>query len=180
MLWSCLIVSSLFLSDAGVYLRAQEPTSTDPLESLEFLIGEWEGNADGASGQSAVHLEFRRILSKRYINIEGHEVRPAGAGPQNLAIHDDLGILSFDTTRQRMVLRQFHSEGFVVQYTAAPTADKNRIVFLSEAIESLPTGSQVRETFLLVTADELERTLEQADPGKEFRVLSRARLKKAG
>lgn len=52
------------------------------------------------------------------------------------------------------------------------------LVFVTEAIENIPPGFRARETYLLRGADELEEVFELAEPGKEFEVYSRTKLKR--
>jgi hypothetical protein len=92
-------------------------------------------------------------------------------------VHEDVGMFSFDTARQRLVLRQFHTEGFVNQYVHDP-AQTGKLVFATEAIENIPAGWRARETYLARGADEFEEIFELAGPGKDFELYSHARLKR--
>ena len=55
-------------------------------------------------------------------------------------------LISFDSARKRFVFRQFHTEGFVNMYVQEPGNDANTIVFVTEAIENIPSGYRARET----------------------------------
>ena len=88
-------------------------------------------------------------------------------------------MFSFDTERGRLVLRQFHVEGFVNQYVAEPAFVRKKLVFTTEAIENIPAGWRARETSIVLGSDEFEEVFELAEPGKEFELYSRARLKRA-
>ena len=59
------------------------------------------------------------------------------AQPKNPAgeVHEDEGIISFDRTRQKLVLRQFHIEGFVTQYVEDVGSSPERVSFTSEQLE---------------------------------------------
>jgi hypothetical protein len=54
------------------------------------------------------------------------------------------GAISFDTARQRLVLQQFHTEGFVNQFVHDP-AQAAKVVFTTEAIDNIPAGWRARE-----------------------------------
>jgi hypothetical protein len=91
--------------------------------------------------------------------------------------HEDLGLFSFDTTRRRAILRQFHVEGFVNQYVADLDSQPDTLVFTSEAIENIPPGWRARETYVVLGPNEFEEVFERAEPGKPFELYSRARFK---
>ena len=90
--------------------------------------------------------------------------------------HEDIGFFSFDSARKRVVLRQFHVEGFVNQYALEPSSTVDRVVFNSESMENIPTGFRARETYVFSGSDQLEEIFEIAEPGKDFEVYSRSRL----
>jgi hypothetical protein len=76
------------------------------------------------------------------------------------------------------VLRQFHVEGFVNQYTADLDPKLATLEFTSEAIENIPPGWRARETYVVLGPDEFEEIFELAGPGKPFELYSRVRLKR--
>ena len=50
-----------------------------------------------------------------------------------------------------------------------PGATTDRLVFISESLENIPTGFRARETIVFTGADQLEEILKKmAEPGKEF------------
>jgi hypothetical protein len=166
----------LLLSQGG---SAQTPpVKPDPLARLEFLIGTWEGMTEGHSGSGTVHREYSRPLKDRFIRVRNRSVYPAQDKNPKGEIHEDEGWFSFDHMRKRIVLRQFHVEGFVNQYVEEPDGSTTRIVFTTEAIENIPAGFRARETYVGHGADELEEIFELAEPGKAFEVYSRSRLKR--
>ncbi len=93
--------------------------------------------------------------------------------------HEDQGFYSFDRARNRVVLRQFHSESFFAQYVAVTeTMDGGDMVFDSEAVENIPNGFRARETYRFSGADTFEEIFETADPGGELAVYSHNRLRR--
>lgn len=88
-------------------------------------------------------------------------------------MHEDIGYISVDRTRKRLVLRQFHVEGFVNQYVENPSSSSGTISFTSETIENIPAGYRARETNTMLVADEFEEVFEIAEPDKAFDVYSR-------
>lgn len=75
-----------------------------------------------------------------------------------------------DRARKRLVLRQFHVEGFFNQYVQETDGG---LVFVSEALENIPAGYKARETYTRLDADRFEEIFEIAEPGKPFAVYSR-------
>lgn len=76
-------------------------------------------------------------------------------------------MISYDRSRKKFVLRQFHLEGFVNQY-ASETARDRVLVFNSEAIENIPAGFRARETYTITGPNAFVERFEIAEPGKDF------------
>jgi hypothetical protein len=170
----------LSLAITGHTAAAIEQTSgaTDALSALDFLIGRWEGTSEGQPGNGKVQREYLRILGSRFIEAHNRSVYPPQEKNPKGETHEDRGIFSFDRARKRLVFRQFHVEGFVNQYVAELPAKPGVVVFTSEAIENIPAGYRARETYPLRGPNELEEVFELAEPGKDFAVYSRTRLKR--
>ena len=65
--------------------------------------------------------------------------------------HEDWGFFSYDSARKRFVLRQFHVEGFVNQYSLEDASpDGKPMVLTSESIENIPPGWRARETYRIL------------------------------
>ena len=156
---------------------AQQADATDPFESIAFLVGRWEGTSDGRPGKGTVQREYRRVLNSRFIHGRNRtEYPPQEKNPKG-EVHEDESWFSFDRARKRLVLRQFHVEGFVNEYVQDAGAATN-VVFTTESIENIPPGWRARETYVVHGANEIEEIFELAQPGKEFEPYSRARLKR--
>ena len=157
----------------------QDTGGEDPFQPITFLLGTWRGTSSGRPGDGTVEREYSRALNGRFIQVRNRSVYPPQERNTKGETHEDRGFVSFDRTRRRFVLRQFHVEGFVNQYVAepAPTAT-GAWMFTSEAIENLPAGWRARETYITHGPDELEEIFELAEPGKDFEMYSRARLKR--
>lgn len=159
-------------------LAGQQSSATDPFEHLGFFIGRWEGASEGQPGKGTVHREYTRILNSRFIRVHNRSVYPAHEKNPKGEIHEDEGWFSFDRGRKRLVLRQFHVEGFVNQYVEDAESSPKKLVFTTEAIENIPAGWRARETYLIHGTDEFEEVFELAGAGKPFEVYSRARLQR--
>jgi len=159
-------------------LAPSQLSAGDPLQPLAFLIGRWEGTSEGQPGAAKVQREYARVLNSRFIRVQNQSLYPPQEKNPKGETHEDLGIFSFDNSRRRAILRQFHVEGFVNQYVADPDLPLDTLVFTSEAIENIPPGWRARETYVVLGPDEFEEVFELAGPGKPFELYSRARLKR--
>ena len=168
----------MFAIPAVSALGPAQLSAGDPLQPLAFLIGRWEGRSEGQPGAAKVQREYTRVLNSRFIRGQNQSIyQPQEKNPKG-ETHEDLGIFSFDTSRRRAILRQFHVEGFVNQYVADLDPQLGKLVFTSEAIENIPPGWRARETYVVLGPDEFEEVFELAGPGQPFELYSRARLKR--
>jgi hypothetical protein len=149
-----------------------------PLASLDPLIGKWRGTQEGQPGKGTVEREYSRILRSRFVHMTNRSVYPAQEKNPKGEEHEDLGVFSNDSARKRITFRQYHVEGFVVQYVMAPVEKTGTLVFVSESIANIPDGYRARETYILIGPDEFEEIFELAEPGKDFAIYSRSRLKR--
>jgi hypothetical protein len=83
--------------------------------------------------------------------------------------HEDLGFFGYDRSLKKLSFRQFHIEGFVVQYALESISEDGRsFVFTSTAIENISPGWVARETYRFLRDDEFIETFALAGPGKKF------------
>ncbi len=150
----------------------------DPLTPLDFLVGKWTSRSDGQPGEGTGEREYVRVLGRRFLQARNTATYPPQAKNPKGEKHEDIGLFSFDSARKKLVLRQFHVEGFFNQYVADPPAQTGVLVFTTEAIENIPPGWRARETYTLLGPDEVEELFELAEPGKDFQLYSRTRLKR--
>jgi hypothetical protein len=161
-----------------VGIAAGQSNTDDPFQRVSFLVGRWEGTSEGQPGKAAVHREYTRVLNSRFVRVRNRSEYPAQERNPKGETHEDEGFFSFDRARKRLVLRQFHVEGFVNQYVEDGDSSPARLVFTTEAIENIPAGWRARETYVVHGPDEFEEIFELAESGKPFELYSRARLKR--
>jgi hypothetical protein len=172
--WAFAILAVSLASSAS---RAQAPSNAaDRLAPIALLVGQWKGTSDGQPGKGNVERQYERVLGSKFIQVRNRSVYPPQEKNPKGETHEDIGFFSFDSARKRVVLRQFHIEGFVNQYVLDPSSTADRVVFTSETIENIPAGFRARETYLLSGTDRFEEIFEIAEPGKDFDVYSRTRL----
>lgn len=158
---------------------AQTPAPSDTWEPPKYLLGAWEGTGSGQPGESRIHREYRFVLNDKFLHVQNKSTYdPQPKNPKG-EVHQDWGMISFDKSRRKFVLRQFHVEGFVNQYVMSiSSADGKTIVFTSESIENIPAGFRVRETYKILGPDEFIEIFEIAEPGKEFELYSEGHFKR--
>jgi hypothetical protein len=153
--------------------QAESPAraKTDPFAPLRPLVGRWNGEGDGQPGQSTVERSYEFVMDGRFLHVQNTSTyAPQEKNPKGEK-HEDWGMLSFDGGRKKLVLRQFHIEGFVNQYILdTVSADGKEIVFVTEAIENIPPGFRGRETYKFIGPDAMQETFEIAEPGKDFEI----------
>jgi THAP4-like, heme-binding beta-barrel domain len=150
----------------------QKPAVADPFDRLAFLIGKWEGTSDGQPGTGTVRREYSRALNGRFIRVQNRSEYAAQPKNPKGEIHEDEGFFSFAKARNRVVFRQFHTEGFVNTYIEDAESSATKIMFVSEAIENIPVGFRARETYLVQGTDAFEEVFELAEPDKRFEMYS--------
>lgn len=167
------------LSPMLVASSRQASAPADTLALLAPLVGRWTGTTEGQPGNGTVERQYERILNSRFIQVRNQSTYPPQEKNKKGETHQDVGLFSFDSGRKRIVLRQFHTEGFVNQYVLDPTSAPGKLVLVTEAIENIPVGWRARETYILTGADQFEEIFELAPPGKDFEPYSRSRLTRA-
>jgi hypothetical protein len=146
-------------------------------KNLNFLVGSWRGSGSGQPGISQVERSYQFVLNGKFL--EARNKSTWAPKNENLEgeVHEDFGLISYDSARKAFILRQFHVEGFVNQYVMDFLApDGNTIVFTSESIENIPAGWRARETFRVVNSDEFTEIFELVAPGKTFDLYSSSHL----
>ena len=149
----------------------------DPWAGLRALVGRWSGTVSGEPGEGAAEREYRFVLGGRFLRLEGRDVYPARAGVSKGEVREETALFSHDREHGHIVLRQFHADGNVYHFTAAPPARGAREWSLvSENIENVPPGWRARETWQLGAGGELVERFELQAPGKDFQVYAESRL----
>lgn len=146
---------------------------------FKSMIGKWTGDSAGQPGKGSYERSYEVVLNKKFIEVKNKSTYPPSQGKPKGEVHEDHGFLSYDKSRKTFVLRQFHIEGYVIQYKMESISpDGKTIVFISESIENVPNGFRAKETYQLISEDEFTETFELAEPGKDFAVYSKATLKR--
>ena len=170
-LWCVVAATCLLVGLASVSSVTSQPADADRFLDIAFLLGEWDGRSEGQPGDGTVQRQYERVLGGQFIRVQNTSTyAPQPKNPKG-EVHQDVGFFSLDRERKRLVLRQFHVEGFVNQYVQQET-----LVFISEAIENIPAGWRARESYRVIGPDAFEETFELAEPGKDWNLYSRTRF----
>ncbi len=169
--WVGGVILLLLVSPGVAHSQTELPSHW---ESFRYFSGLWDGRETGASGVGTGDRVYAFIMDETYLMalntsyFEPQEGNPAGE------VHEDYSIFSYDTIRDKIVLREFHSEGFVNQYVLASLEGDNvSYIFESESIENLSPGWRARLTLTILGPGEFEEVFELAEPGGDYRELLR-------
>jgi hypothetical protein len=155
------LLSALYASNA----LPQTPSKTDPWGPLRSLEGHWQGAISGklGTGTGVRHYEF--ILDGNFLTFRHASVRePQEQSPEG-DHHRELSVFSFDSERQKIVLRSFNVEGFVLQYLC--NVSDTKITCESERVESGP-GFRARAEIDIKSPYEFTERFSLAEPGKDL------------
>lgn len=160
---------------------AADALKSDPWQPVRFLIGRWTGTVQGEAGNGTVTRSYELTLGGQFIEERNVSTYPAQQKNRKGEVHEHRSFISYDRRRQRLVLRQFHQEGFVNTYVLNPTESTgNLLVFDSESFENLDSAYKARETYEIYSSDEFIETFEVAEPGKPLDLYSRTRFTRIG
>ena len=149
----------IFLGPA-LFGVAEENASTDPWKPLRFLAGEWNGSIDGRLGTGTGKRHYGFVLGGRFLVMKHSSVRlPQEKSPQG-DNHEEIGIFSVDGERNKLVLRSFNIEGFILQY-ACDAVETGRLVCVTEQIEN-GRGIRARLTVTKQSSHSFEEVFEIA------------------
>ncbi len=146
---------------------------------FKFFLGAWQGTGKGQSGHAQLEREYQLVLGEKFLQVKNKSIYPPQEKNPKGEVHEDWGMISFDRTRKRFVLRQFHVEGFVNQYLLdSLAADGKAIVFVTESIENIPAGWRAQERYLILNETEFVEVFSLAAPGKDFAVYAENHFKR--
>jgi len=175
------VIRLSLVSCSMLVLGAEEPTldTKDPWKPLAVLIGQWEGEVSGQPGNGKAQREYKFILNKHFIHITNRSVYPPQQKNPKGETHEDIGFFSYDKGGRKLMLRQFHIEGFVNQFALQSIAEDGRtLVFESTAIKNIAPGWRARETYRVLGDDEFVETFALAEPSGDFAIYSQTHFRR--
>jgi hypothetical protein len=152
---------------------------SDPWAPIRVFEGKWEGTVTGKPGKQFSSREYKFELDGKFLSQRDDSVYEAKSPEGKQRTRKDFGFFSYDMNLKKIVWRQFHSEGFVNEYTLdSVSADGKSFEFVTTKIENLPPGFRAKKSYRVISPDEIEETFSLAPPGKDFEVFTQAHLKR--
>ena len=172
--WFLVVASSVMLVSFAARSTATAQESEDPWSAFRFLVGSWDGQETGAAGIGKGDRTYEFIMGGKYLlHRNTSKFEPQARNPDG-EVHEDWAIFSYDENRGRLALREFHIEGFVIDYVLAHFDEEmKRAVFVSEKIENGTPGMTARYTLTFTSEDAFEELFEIASSGHDLEVLIR-------
>ena len=163
---------------AVLLLAASQFSTSDIWVNMRFFVGRWEGTSTGEAGNGTVSRTYEFVLGNKFLQVRNKSTyTPQERNPKG-EVHEDWGMFSYDSSRKKLVFRQFHGEGFVNQYVVQ-SIDSREVIFASEAIENMPRGLRARETYRILNGDEFVERFELAEPGRDFAIYSETKFRRS-
>lgn len=136
-----------------------QPNSTDKLEPLHFLLGEWAGSGQGQPGAGSGGFTFEKDLDGKILIRRGRTEYPA-TKDRPAFVHTDLTVVFSSPAGLRA--SYFDNEGHQIQYRVDVGTDQNTITFLSDKEPGRPRFRLIYRK----EADQVRVRFEIAPPGQ--------------
>jgi hypothetical protein len=162
-----IVFGVLFLGLLSSGVAAPVPSG---LQDLQWLIGDWKGTGEGDPGTSSSERHIASFLDGKYLRVDGRSVYEKQPKNPEGDIHGELGLWSYDRSRQTLVLREFDTLGFVSTYVLDAAASKpDHWVLVAESLVNVPQGWKARYLYTRVSSEEYQEVLELDPDGKGFK-----------
>jgi hypothetical protein len=130
----------------GAAVLPDDAAVDDELKPFEWLIGTWQGTAEGAPGKGQQTRRYELILRGRFVMGTNRTTWEKTASHPEGEIHEDISLISWDRAAKRFVMHVFYVERFVAEHFGEQLGpDVWR--FTSERVQNGPAGMRSRETF---------------------------------
>lgn len=166
-----MVKSIIYLLALIGFAFAQEKTPEDVWKPFRYFEGSWTGEETGKAGIGKGERTIEFIMDSKYLfyqnssRFEPQEKNPKGE------IHQDWAFISFDHNREKYILREFHSEGFVNQYILDSfSSDEKKYTFVSENVENAPADLKARITLTILNKYKFKEIFELAFSGDEYSI----------
>lgn len=157
-----LIIAPLLVLPA---FAVADDARSDHWGPLHLLEGTWRGAVVGELGEGTGIRRYEFLFDGTYLMTRHASVRlPQDKSPQG-DHHRELTVFSYDRERDKLVLREFNVEGYVLEYDCDAT--QRRVICTSTRVES-GAGMRARMTLEIEDAYRFEEKFELAGPGDEL------------
>lgn len=137
----------------------QSPPPAQPLSSLNFLLGAWEGEGRGGPGQGGGGFTFGPELQGKVLVRRSHAEYPA-TKDRPASSHEDLMVAFSEGGKLRA--DYFDNEGHMIRYDISGPDERGSVRFISDAKTQ---GPRFRLTYTPTGKDTLSLRFEIAPPG---------------
>ena len=111
---SLVLSAALLLACPGSAIG--QGAQTEAWEALRYFLGTWEGRESGVAGEGVGERCYALVMDRHYIVAANTSTfEPQAANPEG-EVREEWAFYSYDKIRDRIVLREFHSEGYVNRY----------------------------------------------------------------
>ncbi len=143
---------------------------TNSLDKFKFLLGDWEGNGIGFGNEkSKIKSSFKLVMDDHYIEVKNDSKFESTTSNPEGETHSDIGFISYDSSRNLVVFRQFNKEGYINQYILNDSlSDDKKIIFVTESIENFVPGGKAKWTIKKISDKEIETIFDVYFPNKGF------------
>lgn len=128
--------------------------------TLRKLVGQWHASEGGRD----IRTDYRLIANGNFLAAETVSVSPSEQD-----VHRDWEIFSYDAANNRVMMRQFVSEGVICRYRLDEISpDGKTMAFVTEHCEGASPKFGARATYGFPGSDEYTTKLELAPNGKAY------------
>ena len=154
-----------------IFLVATSASSDESdFDPLGFLVGSWEGHEEGVPGTGKGDRSYEFIMGETYLLAKNTSTFLPQENNPNGEVHRDWQFFSYNRTRKELALREFHSEGFVIEYVLEKLSPKE-LVFVSKTMENF--NGHTRYSMQLKDDDHFEEVFEVAEGDGPLEVMVR-------
>lgn len=159
----------------GITVQAQSG-----LQRFENLVGKWDGTGEGfGNAKSKISAEYTWLMNEQFIEMKHRSVfDPTLQNPEG-EVHEDVGMISYDQAENKIIFRQYHTEGYMNEYVLNDSLSTSEVlVFETRKIENFVPGGKARFTIKIISDSEIETVFDVGFPGKEMACFGTNHLKK--
>ncbi len=170
------IILLILISTCTFQLNAQK----NALEKIDFIIGNWEGTGAGfGNSTSIISASYNYIMDAKYIEVKHESHFKPTENNKEGEHHIDKGFISFDTSRNSIIYRQFNNEGYINQYVLNDSLSNTKtLIFETEKIENFVPGGKARLTINKINDNEIETIFDVSFPNKAYSCFGTNKLTK--
>lgn len=160
-------MKKLFL--VGLLFLSTTAFAENPFAQFEFLIGNWQGVETGMAGDGIGFRTYQYDLGKHFITARNQSSFPISEKKPKGEVHRDFSIFSYNSNTSKIVLREFHVEGFANIYELnKELSNESKFVFITREIENNPGNWKAKVIIEKVSDTEFTEYFQIAMDGENY------------